>query len=98
MEPPENLLDVLHLNFEYEAKCLSRKEIFLLPAQEPHRQPHSTCMQRLLAACLGWCVQQRNCSLSGACIRALVWAFSRCRLGCLGGSRRCTVLRCRVPH
>lgn len=40
------LLDVLHLNFEFDAKCLSRKTFVLKPVRIPHNSPHSP---RLLA-------------------------------------------------
>lgn len=61
--PPETSLDVLHLNFECEAKWLSCSHICSLPAQTPHGIPHRSCMQRLAGALRGRCVQRLNCSL-----------------------------------
>jgi hypothetical protein len=59
------LLQILHLNFECEAKWLSCSHICSLPAQTPHGIPHRSCMQRLAGAFRGRCVQQLNCSLWG---------------------------------
>ena len=42
---PEKLLDVLHLNFECEAKYLSRLGILIPLHQGPHSEPHSCTLQ-----------------------------------------------------
>lgn len=39
------LFQVLHLNFEYEAKCLSCLDILVLLRREPHSEPHSCKLQ-----------------------------------------------------
>lgn len=38
--PPETSLDVLHLNFEFAAKCLSQRQNVLVLRQKPHTAPH----------------------------------------------------------
>lgn len=42
---PKNLLDVLHLNVEFDAKCLSDQRFFLPIYREPHKKPHTVGMQ-----------------------------------------------------
>jgi len=37
--------NVLHLNFECEAKCLSCLHILFPLPQEPHRTPHKSSLQ-----------------------------------------------------
>lgn len=42
---PDTLLDVLHLNVEFGAKCLSCLQIGLVLHQEPHIEPHTSIVQ-----------------------------------------------------
>ena len=65
----DSLLDVLHLNSESEANCLSFLHISLLPRRKPHSEPHMMSMQRRAKTCRRQCVQPHDFSL---CRLALV--------------------------
>ena len=52
MTPPETSLDVLHLNVEFHAKCLSHMKVVFQPARTPHNLPHRLRVLRRAEACL----------------------------------------------
>lgn len=52
MGPPEKLLDVLHLNVEFYAKCLPHIKFVFRPARTPHNLPHRLRVLRRAEACL----------------------------------------------
>jgi len=43
----------LHMNVEFDAKCLSQKKVVFHPARTPHNLPHRLRMLRRAVACLG---------------------------------------------
>ena len=51
--PPETSLDVLHLNVEFDAKCLSHMKVVFQPARTPHNLPHRLRVLRCAEARLG---------------------------------------------
>lgn len=48
---PETSLDVLHLNVEFDAKCLSHMKVVFQPARSPHNLPHKLRVLRRAEAC-----------------------------------------------